>query len=84
MKDSRMISFIEVLVNVCSGFALAMLIWQFVIPFAYPHLEPTLGENFKMTAVFTFASIARGYLWRRFFANGFHQTLIEVIANVRR
>lgn len=78
MKDSRMISLIEVMVNVCSGFLLAMFIWQFIIPFAYPHLEPSLAENFNMTAVFTVASVARGYLWRRFFANGFHQTLVEL------
>lgn len=83
MKDSKMISLIEVLVNVCSGFLLAMLIWQFIIPFAYPHLEPTIEENFKMTAVFTVASVLRGYLWRRFFANGFHNTLVAHIGTIR-
>jgi hypothetical protein len=83
MKDSRLISFIEVLVNVASGFLLAMFIWQFIIPFAYPHLEPTLEENFKMTTVFTVASVLRGYLWRRFFANGFHQTLVEWVAKLK-
>lgn len=72
-----MISFVEVLVNVASGFALAMLIWQFIIPFYYPHLEPSIVENFNMTMVFTIASVARGYLWRRFFANGFHRTLVK-------
>lgn len=82
MKDSRMISFIEVLINIASGFALAMLIWQFIIPFFYPHLEPSLAENFNMTAVFTVASVARGYFWRRFFENGFHRTLVKWIKGV--
>ena len=77
--DTKLISFIEVLVNVASGFLLAMLIWQFIIPLAYPHLEPTVEENFKMTSIFTAASVLRGYIWRRFFANGFHHTLIQWI-----
>lgn len=83
MKDSKLVSLIEVLVNVASGFLLAMFIWQFIIPFAYPHLEPTIEENFKMTMVFTLASVLRGYLWRRFFANGFHNTVVGWVAAVR-
>lgn len=82
MQQTKLVSLLEVLINIASGFLLAMAIWQFIIPSFYPHLEPTLGENFKMTAIFTVASVARGYLWRRLFNNGIHQAIVNWV--VRR
>jgi len=75
MGQSRFVSFLEVSMNVASGFLLAMFIWQFIVPTFYPHLTPSLSENVAMTTVFTVASVARGYLWRRAFANGFYETM---------
>jgi len=77
MKQTRWVSFIEVSMNIASGFLLAMMIWHYIVPTFYPHLTPTWSENFTMTAVFTVASMLRGYIWRRLFNNGFYQTMVR-------
>lgn len=77
MKQSRLVSAIEAVVNTSSGFLLAMAIWQFVVPVFYPHLTPTVDENIFMTTVFTTVSMTRGYLWRRFFNNELHSRLVR-------
>ena len=73
--QSRLASILEVIVNVGSGFIVAMMVWQFVVPQFYPHLTPTLEENIYMTCVFTGVSVMRGYLWRRFFTNNYYAWL---------
>ena len=79
MRQTRLTSIVEVLLNTTSGFILAMFIWQFVIPAFYPHLEPTMAENFNMTALFTIASIARGFLWRRLFNAGIVEKIKKLL-----
>jgi len=82
MKQTKIVSLIEVLVNVLTGFALAMIVWQFVIPVLFPRMAGPVAENFIVTATFTFFSIARSYVWRRFFNNGFHFALVNWIGRV--
>lgn len=77
MKQTKLVSLIEVCVNVATGFILAMCVWHFVIPIMFPRMAGPLTENFLITATFTVASVARGYLWRRFFNNGFHHALVN-------
>jgi hypothetical protein len=77
--QSRIASIIEVTANVGSGFVVAMLIWQYIVPVFYPHLHPTLTENFLMTAVFTGTSVVRGYLWRRFFTNNYYAWVLKLL-----
>lgn len=79
MEQTRIVSIIEVVVNVFTGFAMAMLIWAFIIPELFPRMAGPIVENFAVTATFTFFSIARGYGWRRFFARGFHAALVNWI-----
>lgn len=84
MKQTKIVSIIEVLVNVFTGFALAMLIWAFIIPELFPRMAGPVVENFAVTATFTFFSIMRSYLWRRFFNAGFHKTLVNCVAKFWR
>lgn len=72
--QSKAVSLLESVVNVASGFALSLLLWQFVLApwFGY---EVTIVDNLQLTSVFTTVSIARGYLWRRFFERGLHKWL---------
>lgn len=77
MKQTKIISLIEVLMNVLTGFALAMLVWAYVIPVLFPRMAGPVAENFVVTATFTVFSIARSYVWRRFFNNGFHFALVN-------
>lgn len=79
MEQTKVVSIIEVVVNVMTGFAMAMAIWAWIIPVLFPRMAGPVVENFVVTATFTFFSIARGYGWRRFFARGFHATLVNWI-----
>lgn len=64
--QTRLMSCIEQICNVGSGFVTAMLVWRFfVVP--YLGISPQIGTNIKVTFVFTVVSIIRGYCWRRIF-----------------
>jgi hypothetical protein len=64
--QTRIGSFIESALNTASGFVVAFALWQWVI-------GPLMGyavnyhDNLIITSIFTVASIARSYVWRRFF-----------------
>lgn len=65
MEQTRLISFIEALVNTVIGFFLSFLIWPiasyiFDIPY-------TVSSHFGVVLIFTVASVGRGYVLRRFF-----------------
>lgn len=79
MKQTKIVSLVEVLVNVFTGFAVAMMVWHFVVPVFFPRMSGPIEENIIITAIFTIFSIARGYGWRRFFARGFHAALVNWI-----
>lgn len=76
MKQTKLVSIIEVCTNVGTGFLLAMLVWIFVIPLFWPRMAGPVSESFWVTFTFTTVSILRGYFWRRFFAGGFHTMLV--------
>jgi uncharacterized membrane protein len=65
MSQTRTASFTEVCLNTASGFIVAYLLWMVVGPlmgYAVSH-----RDNFIITSIFTVASIARSYVWRRMF-----------------
>lgn len=53
------------LASIAIGFAVSVAITAVVMP-AYGHAV-TLADNVQITAIFTVASIVRGYFVRRFF-----------------
>lgn len=65
MRQGRLVSLIETLASVAIGFVVSLLITAVVLP-AYGHAV-TLTENLQITAIFTVASIVRGYMVRRAF-----------------
>lgn len=65
MSQSRKASFTEALVNVGVGFIVSVAITAVVFPL-YGH-EVSLSHNIQITLIFTVASVARGYVLRRFF-----------------
>ena len=65
MKQTRIMSLVETLASIAIGFAVSVIITAIVMP-AYGH-HVTLGDNLQITAIFTVASIIRGYLVRRAF-----------------
>mgnify|MGYP003410987717 CR=1 FL=1 len=66
MNQSRLGSLIESILNTASGFVLSFAAWRLVV-------VPLLGlpvdnvQNLQITAFFTVLSVARSYLWRRYF-----------------
>ena len=63
--QSRLTSFIEAVLNVGSGYILA-LGTQLVI-FPWFDIEVDFSEQLGIAAIFTFISVIRTYLWRRVF-----------------
>lgn len=59
-------SFLEVVLNISSGFIVSMLLWVFVVTPIW-HIETKMLDNLAITGLFTVAAIIRSYLWRRFF-----------------
>lgn len=58
-------SLVETLASLIIGFAVSVIITAIVMP-AYGH-DVALSDNIQITAIFTVASLTRGYLVRRAF-----------------
>lgn len=65
LPQSRMGSLVETVVSIAIGFVVSVVITAVVMPW-YGH-DVTFADNIQITAVFTVASIARGYFVRRWF-----------------
>lgn len=65
MEQTRVGSLIEACIGTAIGFAVSMLLSMIVYPM-HGH-SFTLAQNASITAIFTIASIARGYVVRRWF-----------------
>ena len=57
--------FIESLIDVGSGFILAILIQLYIFPFF--GLYPTVWDSIGIALIFTGVSIVRSAIWRNFF-----------------
>lgn len=65
MKQSKLMSWVETILNTSIGFVIAMATQVIVFPlFGY---APPLSTNFKIACIFTVVSIMRGYCLRRLF-----------------
>ena len=58
-------SFIESLIDVGSGFILAILIQLLIFPLF--DLHPSILDSMGIALIFTFVSITRSWLWRLVF-----------------
>ena len=65
MSQSRRMSLWESITNVAVGYALAVGVQILVFPWF--GLYPSLSQNLTIGAVFTVASLIRGYALRRLF-----------------
>lgn len=74
--QTKVVSLVEACVNVGSGFLLSMVIWQAIANPLFGY-DISLVQNFGLTSIFTVVSVARSYLWRRFFARGLNSALIK-------
>lgn len=65
MSQSRLESLIEQVVNVGSGYFLALAVQSVVFPLYGFHTE--MSSQMQIALIFTFLSIIRGYTFRRIF-----------------
>ena len=65
MKQSRLMSLVESVVNVIVGYGVAVLTQILIFPIF--GLHTTLAQNLKIGAAFTVMSIARSFALRRVF-----------------
>jgi hypothetical protein len=65
MAQSRLMSLVESLTNVCVGFVLAVLTQLAALPWFGVHLSVT--GNFMLGGIFTAVSVTRSYVLRRLF-----------------
>ena len=74
---------IEVFANYTSGFLIAWLTWTLLLigPFTWGWIVKENG--LAITTVFTGVSILRSYYWRRFFARGFHKTVLPFFQSIK-
>lgn len=78
--QSRMESLVETCLTTAIGFAVSLGMQYLVFPlFGF---VPSLAHSMAIAALFTAASLIRGYLVRRFFARGLHRVAVAVAARV--
>lgn len=65
MSQTRRMSLLETCASIAIGFVVSLVLTAVVLPW-YGH-DVTWGQNLQITAIFTVASIARGYWVRRLF-----------------
>jgi hypothetical protein len=67
--QSKANSLVESITNTAVGFLIAM--WSQILIYPFFGIHISHATNLKLTIVFTFISIARGYILRRLFNRGF-------------
>jgi hypothetical protein len=65
MSQTRLSSLAETCLSIAIGFLVSLVITAWLLP-AYGH-PVSLSDNIQITAIYTVASIVRGYLVRRAF-----------------
>lgn len=80
MTQTKLGSLYEVLINIAIGFVLSFVLGHFLYPLY--GMPVTLGTNLQITIWFTFLSIARGYVIRRFFNAQLHKLAQKLAGEV--
>lgn len=80
MNQTRLGSIIEACIGTAIGFVVSMCLALVVYP-AFGHAF-TLAQNFWITVIFTVASVARGYVVRRWFNARLHTVAMRIAERV--
>ena len=77
MSDkTRLTSLVEVTLSTAIGFVVSAAAWLFIaVMMGYP---VTMSHTVIVTSIYTVLSIMRGYVVRRFFARGLHQSAARI------
>jgi uncharacterized membrane protein len=69
---TKKIALIESIVNVTSGLLLSVFVVQPIV-FNWFDISLPMHQNVYIAVIFTVVSIARGYVWRRWFHKKFYE-----------
>lgn len=76
--QSRLMSFLEAVINIVVGYGLAVLTQIVLFPFF--DLHASLGENLAIGGIFTCLSLIRSYVLRRLFDRHRSETHAALLA----
>ncbi len=65
-KQTRLGSFLEVSLNVVSGFIISMLVWTLLVAPLFNY-DTSHAQSFWITFIFTVTSMIRSFIFRRIF-----------------
>lgn len=83
MDQSKLVSFIESILNVFTGFFISWAMWVFVVAPLYG-LNTNMGTALGITGIFTVTSLARSYFIRRFFNNGCNEAAVNIARKIMK
>ena len=81
MQQTKAISAIEAVMNIGSGFIVAVILWQ-ILAALYGIPMPLL-RNLEITTIFTIVSMCRSYIWRRCFERWLNAWLHRMLYGVQ-
>jgi hypothetical protein len=73
MRQSRLESLIEASLNTATGFVVSLILWHWVCK--WYDIPMPISTNLEITGIFTVVSVARSYIWRRFFNAAIHRKI---------
>ena len=79
-QQAKLESLIETVFSTCIGFGVAFTAGPLM--YAYLDIPYDNTSNVVITCGFTVLSVARGYVVRRFFATGLHQTAANLARKI--
>lgn len=82
MHQTRLVSLVEAAINTVIGFAVSFAVWPFAAWIT--GIEYSRAQHWAVIAIFTIASVARGYVIRRFFNAGLHLAAVRIASRMAR
>jgi len=79
--QTKLVSGIEASLNVLSGFFISWAVWVWVVAPLFG-FDTGYVKALSITCIFTVSSLARAYLIRRFFTNGWNMLAVEIAKNL--
>lgn len=81
MNQTKLESALESASSTAFGFFISFIVWQSIANPVFGY-DITLMDNFWLTTIFTIVSLARGYVFRRFFNAGLHKAIHRFVINM--
>jgi hypothetical protein len=79
--QTKLESALEAASSTAFGFVVSFVVWQGIAAPLFGY-HVTLVDNFWLTSIFTIVSLARGYVFRRFFNAGLHKAIHKFVINL--